>query len=99
MNAYRTPGIYFEQKDAAGPVIGPLRTDVAGFVGLASRGPLHTPVKIESQTQFAAVFGGPLAQAYLAYAVQGFFTNGGATCWIVRVADPAAAATASLDVV
>lgn len=98
MRAYRTPGIYFESKDAAGPVLGPLRTDVAGFVGLASRGPLHTPVKIESQTQFTTVFGGPIAQAYLAYAVQGFFANGGATCWVVRVADPAAASTASLDI-
>jgi phage tail sheath protein FI len=99
MRTYRTPGIYFEPKDAAAPFIGPLRTDVAGFVGLASRGPLHTPVKIESLTQFKTVFGGPMAQAYLAYAVQCFFGNGGATCWIVRAADPATASQASLDII
>jgi len=101
MRTYRTPGIYFEPKDAAPPRIGPLRTDIAGFVGIASRGPLHTPVKIESLTQFATVFGGPMPQAYLAYAIQGFFANGGATCWVVRVADPdpAASKPASLDIV
>jgi len=99
MRTYRTPGIYFEQKDAAAALIGPLRTDVAGFVGLAMQGPLHTAVRIESLTQFANVFGGPMPQAFLAYAVQGFFANGGATCWVVRAADPAAAAAASLDIV
>lgn len=99
MRTYRTPGIYFEEQDAAAPLIGPLRTDVAGFVGLASRGPLHVPVRIESITQFRTVFGGPMAQAYLAYAVQGFFDNGGVTCWVVRVADPNAATRASLAIV
>jgi len=99
MRTYRTPGIFFESNDAAPPLIGPLRTDVAGFVGIASRGPLHTPVKIESFTQFASVFGGPMPQAYLAYAVDGFFANGGVTCWVVRAADPSAAKSASLDIV
>jgi len=99
MRTYRTPGIYFEPKDAAAPIIGPLRTDIAGFVGLASRGPLHKPVRIESLTQFATVFGGPMAQAYLAYAVQCFFSNGGVTCWVVRAADPEKAANAFLDIV
>jgi phage tail sheath protein FI len=99
MRNYRTPGIYFEEQDAGAPLIGPLRTDIAGFVGISSRGPLHVPVRIESRTQFASVFGGPLAQAYLAYAVQGFFDNGGVTCWVVRVADPLTARSASLSIV
>jgi len=99
MRNYRTPGIYFEEQDAGAPLIGPLRTDIAGFVGISSRGPLHVPVRIESRTQFESVFGGPLAQAYLAYAVQGFFDNGGVTCWVVRVADPLAARSASLSIV
>jgi uncharacterized protein len=99
MRTYRTPGIYFEEQDASPALIGPLRTDVAGFVGLASRGPLHIPVRIESMTQFRGVFGGPIAQAYLAYAVHGFFGNGGATCWVVRAADPSKARVASLEIV
>ncbi len=86
MQTYRTPGVYFERQDAAPPLIAPLRTDIAGFVGIAERGPLNTPVKIESLTQFANVFGRKIAQGYLAYAVDGFFKNGGETCWVVRVA-------------
>lgn len=99
MRTYRTPGVYFERQDTASPLIGPLRTDVAGFVGIAERGPLHRPVKIESYAQFTNVFGRKIAQAHLAYAVDGFFTNGGQTCWVVRVADPAESKAASLDIV
>jgi hypothetical protein len=99
MRTLHTPGVTFEWHDASLPVVGPLRTDIAGFVGIAERGPLHQAVKIQSRTQFASVFGGPMPQAYLAYSVDGFFANGGDTCWIVRVADPDLAATATLDVV
>ena len=99
MRTYRTPGVYFERQDTALPLIGPLRTDIAGFVGIAERGPLHKGVKIESPTQFMNVFGGKIAQGYLAYAVDGFFKNRGQTCWVVRVADPATARVASLDIV
>ena len=99
MRTYRTPGVYFERQDAATPLIGPLRTDIAGFVGIAERGPLHKGVKIESPTQFKNVFGRKIAQGYLAYAVDGFFKNQGQTCWVVRVADPATAKVASLDIV
>src|SRR5436190_19663949 len=99
MRNYRTPGIYFEEQDAGAPLIGPLRTDIAGFVGISSRGPLHLPVRIESRTQFASVFGGPLAQAILAYAVQGLFDNRGVTCWVVRVADPLTPRSAPLSCV
>ncbi|HKQ04329.1 MAG TPA: phage tail sheath C-terminal domain-containing protein [Blastocatellia bacterium] len=98
MRTYRTPGVYFERQDAAASLIGPLRTDIAGFVGVAERGPLHKGVKIESLTQFMNVFGGKIAQGYLAYAVEGFFKNKGQTCWVVRVADPATARVASLDI-
>lgn len=98
MRKYRTPGVYFERQDTAPPLIGPLRTDIAGFVGIAERGPLHTPVKIESFAQFSNVFGRKIAQGYLAYAVDGFFMNGGQTCWVVRVADQDKAKTASLDI-
>ena len=47
MFAYRAPGVYFEWLDSRAPAIDVLRTDIAGFAGIASRGPLHRPVKIE----------------------------------------------------
>lgn len=77
------------------------RMDVAGFVGFAADGPIHTPVAVESIAEFTASFGGDLrlawdgrrgqwACAYLAPAVRSFFLNGGRRCWVVRVPAPAA---------
>ncbi len=94
---YRTPGVYFEQVDNRSTAIGIVRTDIAAFVGIAQRGPLHRPVKIQSWNQYQTLFGTMIPQAYLAYAVEGFFSCGGATCWVVRIADPALAVTASCD--
>jgi hypothetical protein len=89
-----TPGVYFRQVDRTSATIGPLRTDIAGFLGYAQRGPLLVPVKVTGWRQFTAVFGDPLNFAYLAYAVRGFFDNGGVACHVVRVADPDVAAAA-----
>jgi uncharacterized protein len=86
--AYRTPGVYFEWLDPGQAGVLPVRTDVAGFVGIAERGPLHRPVRVESWIQFTSVFGGHVPQGFLAWALGGFFKNGGRTCWVVRVADP-----------
>ena len=98
MPLYRTPGVYFEWLDsAANGQSSAGRTDVTGFVGIAQRGPLHLPVKAETWNQFQSVFGGFIPQAYLSYAVDGFFANGGRTCWVVRVANRDEAKRGSLD--
>lgn len=94
MKTYRTPGLYVERRDARVLAIDLPRTDIAAFIGIAMRGPVFKPTKVESWTQFVTVFGDYVAQGYLAYAVQGFFANGGRTCWIVRIADGALVATA-----
>ena len=86
--AARAPGVNVEWVSADVPVPAAVRTDVAGFVGLAQRGPAHQPVRITSWSQFQAVFGGYDPRGWLAYAVNGFFANGGDACWVVRVVDP-----------
>ncbi len=96
MPLYLTPGVYFERIDAAERRIPALRTDVAGFVGIAERGPLNRPVRIESWKQFQSVFGGFVPQGYLSYAVKGFFENSGLTCYVVRIADRDAARRATV---
>src|SRR5581483_2459049 len=83
---YTTPGVHYERVDASAPAIAILRTDVAGFVGLARRGPLDLPVPVQSWRQFQAYFGEVSGAAFLAYAVRAFFENGGRRCWVVRVA-------------
>jgi uncharacterized protein len=92
MPEYQTPGVYYERLDAAAPGIQIIRTDIAGFVGIAQRGPLHRPVPIESWRQFQSCFGEVVGVGYLAYTVRAFFENGGRRCWVVRVASEAAAA-------
>jgi phage tail sheath protein FI len=99
MFGYSTPGVYFEWLDAAARDIRPARVDIAGFVGVAERGPLHRPVRLESWNQFISTFGRHTTQGYLAFAVQGFFANGGQRCWVTRMADPSLARCASLDIV
>ena len=52
------------------------RTDIAGFVGIATRGP-SSGAPVQSWRQFQAYFGDFTGQGYLAYAVRAFFENGG----------------------
>lgn len=96
MPSYQTPGVYYERSDASAAVISPIRTDVTGFVGIARRGPLHTAVPVQSWRQFQAYFGDFTGAGYLAYAVRAFFDNGGARCWVVRVASDAATVAATI---
>jgi hypothetical protein len=95
--AYHTPGVYQTTPTALPSVVTLVRTDIAGFVGFAERGPLpedfglgfdarSVAQRLTSWAEFQTVFGSFLSNGYLAYAVQGFFATGGATCYVVRVA-------------
>jgi len=95
--APRAPGVDVEWVSADVPVPAAVRTDVAGFVGIAQRGPDHQPVRISGWSQFQTVFGGYDPRAWLAFAVNGFFANGGDACWVVRVVDPDTAKPATAD--
>src|SRR5512141_840953 len=97
----RLPGIRFESRAQPLPEALP-RMDVAAFVGLAAAGPIDVPVAVEDPRQFADVFGeepelawdrarGVPERAHLGAAVRAFFRNGGARCWVVRVARGAVA--------
>ena len=98
---YQLPGVYFQVESPEPGAVLP-RMDIAAFVGLASSGPLHTPVPIEDVARFRDIFGddlllawdqeaGQKQYAYLAPAVESFFRNGGRRCWVVRVAGKAQA--------
>lgn len=94
MPSYQTPGVYFEWADSTRRGITAIRTDIAAFIGLAQRGPLHRPLPVESWRQFQAMFGQFVPYGYLAYAVKAFFENGGDRCFVVRIAAPDAATAA-----
>ncbi len=86
MNGLHTPGIYL-RRAAAAPAPLPRLTSVTGFIGLAERGPLNSPQRLENWEQFKTVFGSLTEDGDLGPAVYGFFANGGQICYVVRVAD------------
>src|SRR5262245_44731563 len=93
MPVYTVPGVRFETVDADRATVDPARVDITAFVGVAERGPLDTPVRLESWEQFTSTFGSFRPVGMLAYAVKGFFDNGGRTCHVIRVAAPEVALT------
>jgi phage tail sheath protein FI len=101
MPAYDTPGVYWEGRDATPPSVDAVRMDVAGFVGIALKGPVDTAVPVESLRQFQAHFGDFTGSGYLAYVLKAFFDNSGQRAWIVRVAagdGPGAASPGALQI-
>ncbi len=69
----------------AAPSIQAAPTSVTGFIVLARRGVPGAVRRVTSWTQFLEQFGTFTATANGAYAVQGFFDNGGTTAYVTRV--------------
>jgi phage tail sheath protein FI len=102
MPEYLYPGVYVEELDTGNKPITGVSTSTVGFLGIAERGPV-APMLITSFGDYQRSFGSYLKDPdgtdhYLAYAVEGFFQNGGLRCFVQRVvhADAAAAANAAL---
>lgn len=69
----------------ASPSIQGAPTSVAAFLGLTERGIPNQPARIVSVAQFREKFGGYRNGGYLAYALDGFFLNGGREAYVSRV--------------
>ena len=100
MAEYLSPGVYIEDNPNP-PVIEAVSASTGGFVGVTQRGEVGKPVFINSWNAFIDNFAfgmnSPfLANSDLAYAVYGFFQNGGKRCYVMRVAH-STVATAKLD--
>lgn len=94
MPEYLAPGVYVEEIEIGAKPIEGVSTSTAAFVGIAQKGPMNDPTLITGWEQFRRRFGDYMKESYLAYAVYGFFSNGGKRCYVVRVADMDAAAKA-----
>ncbi len=96
MPEYLAPGVYIEQISSFRPIAG-VETSTVGFVGIAERGPVG-PRLVTSSQDYSRWFGGYLREGsqdrYLAYALDGFFLNGGKRCYVARVAPKAATVAA-----
>ncbi len=66
------------------------------FIGRALRGPLDTPVLIDSLAAYQRRFGGPWRKSALSQAVEQFFAHGGRELYVVRVANGATGAELNL---
>lgn len=93
MADYLSPGVYVEEFDSGAKPMEGVGTSTAGFIGLAEKGPvLGVPQLITNFSDFVRTYGGYLSEnefggyRFLAYAVEHFFVNGGARCFISRVA-------------
>jgi len=87
---YLRPGVYVEEVPAGEQPIQAVGTSTAGFIGIAEKGPLNQAVLVTNRSQFRKNFGGYRKDSFLAYAVDGFFLNGGKRCFVVRVASASA---------
>lgn len=83
----QAPGVYLQ--DVFPPPAPSLLTGVPAFLGYAGQGPVGEPVPLTLWPQFEAQFGPPPATGFLAYAVRGFFENGGLLCYVVRLDETA----------
>lgn len=105
MPEYLSPGVYVEETETGAMPIEGVGTSTAGFLGPTERGPTD-PEFVTSFADFERTYGGfglykegeILANTYLAYAVEGFFRNGGNRCFVGRVtADGAPMAKGALS--
>ncbi|WP_008317282.1 phage tail sheath family protein [Leptolyngbya sp. PCC 6406] len=92
---YFAPGVYVEEVDRGSRPIEGVSMSVAGFVGFTEdvRGDaeLFKPMMITNWSQYVEFFAKPGSDgftdfdAYLPFAVQGWFNNGGGRCWVVSI--------------
>lgn len=92
---YFAPGVYVEEIDRGSRPIEGIQTNIAGFVGFTEdiRGEAQVgkPMLVTSWSQYLEYFakqgsdGYTNFNAYLPFAVNGWFLNGGGRCWVVSI--------------
>ena len=95
LSSQLAPGVYFEKVESGISPVSRVRMDIPGFAGICERGPVDTPLRINSLKEFTFYFGDPVPNGILAYSVLGFFDNVGQTCYVTRITDIDEAACAS----
>ena len=92
---YFAPGVYIEEVSRGSRPIEGVPTAIAGFIGftedIRSGAEPFKPMLVTSWDQYLNYFGRPLSDgytdfdAYLPFAVNGWFLNGGGRCWVVSL--------------
>jgi hypothetical protein len=92
---YFAPGVYIEEIDRGSRPIDGVQTNIGGFIGFTEdvRGgaELYKPMLVTSWNQYLQYFskqgsdGFTDFDAYLPFAVNGWFLNGGGRCWVMSI--------------
>ncbi|MDZ8052650.1 MAG: phage tail sheath family protein [Aulosira sp. ZfuVER01] len=92
---YFAPGVYVEEIDRGSRPIEGVSTAVGGFVGftedIRDGAELFKPMLVTNWTQYLNYFARPNSDgftdfnAYLPFAVYGYFMNGGGRCWVTSI--------------
>lgn len=92
MAEYLSPGVYVEEFDSGVVPVEGVSTSIAGFIGVAEKGPVGgVPRMATNFSDFKQIYGTYLSERdagnyrFLAYAVEHFFINGGSRCFVTRV--------------
>lgn len=98
MTTVSYPGVYIEEVAGGARPIQLAGTSTAALVGITERGPVGIAVRVSSWDKYRRVFGGFVANSYLAESAFALFNNGGRQCDVVRIArSDAASATVTLN--
>lgn len=90
------PGVYIEELPSGVRTIVGVSTSIAAFIDYFSRGPIDHAVQIFSFADFQREFGGLDSNSEASFGIRQFFNNGGSNAWVVRTAQNATYATASV---
>ena len=96
-SSHTAPGVSIEEIPPGSRAVEGVPTSVTAFVGRTLRGPVDRPVPVTSVVELERTFGPLWAEAGLGYAVRAFFTNGGTSAVVVRVAKDATSARMIMD--
>ncbi|MDX1471462.1 MAG: hypothetical protein R3213_08190, partial [Flavobacteriaceae bacterium] len=97
MPEFLSPDVFIREISTGGRAIQGVGTATGGFLGLADRGPIGTPILVTSFEQYIDTFGSFTSYSYLTDAVWGFFLNGGRACWVTRTAHYTDTTSGTLD--
>ncbi|WP_067465663.1 phage tail sheath family protein [Nocardia amamiensis] len=85
-STFTYPGVYVTERPSGAQAVPAAATSIALFVGMADIGPFDTPVRIQNLSSYVRTFG-ETSVGEMADQVKQFFINGGADCYVMRIAD------------
>jgi len=91
------PGVYIEEVPSGVHTVTGVSTSIAAFFGRTEKGSLNKAKRILNLSDFSRTFGGSHPYSDLAQSVRQFFENGGADCYVVRLAHGAEKANITLQ--